>query len=133
MPTLTDTVRERMVARDEVDGIQLDMPKIEGYLKRLVLWIRILIMTVLVISFVSIGVLNFFAPASKDVSERVILKLLNAVNSQNIDGLVAEVDSGRTSRTAKWNNPRLKSRRMKPRWIRQVRTYTTTRMIMGPM
>ena len=44
MPTFTEAVRERMIGhRDEVDGIHLEMRKIEGYLKQFVLWIRILI------------------------------------------------------------------------------------------
>ena len=58
MPTLIEAVSERMVGRDEVDGIQLDMTKIEAYLKQLVLWIRIRIMAALLIPLVSIAVLN---------------------------------------------------------------------------
>ena len=58
-----------MVGRDDVDGFHLDMAKVEGYLKQLVLWVRILIMTILVISLASIAVWNFFAPAHKDVSK----------------------------------------------------------------
>ena len=70
MPTLQEAVGERISAhRDEVHGIQLNMSKIEGYLKQLVFWIRILINTVLVISHVSIAVWNFFAPDQKEVSE----------------------------------------------------------------
>ena len=98
MPTLTEAVRERMIGhRDEVDGIHLEMSKIEGYLKQLVLWIRILIMTVLVISLVSIAVWNLFAPDQKDVSERVIDKLLTALNSDNLAGIVAEAHYSATS------------------------------------
>ena len=79
MPSINEEIRERMVGRDEVDGIHLDMSKIEGYLKQLVLWIEILIMTVLVITLVYIAVWNFFAPTSKNVSERVIDKVLSAL------------------------------------------------------
>ena len=77
-----------MVGRDELDGFHLDMTKVEGYLKKLVLWVRILIMTILVLSLVSIAVWNFFAPAHKDVSDRVIDKLIGALNSENIAALV---------------------------------------------
>ena len=44
MLNLVQPLIERMVSRDEVDWIQLDMTKIEGNLKQLVLWIRIHIM-----------------------------------------------------------------------------------------
>ena len=36
-----------MVGRNELDGFRIDMSNLEGYLKKLVLLIRILIMTVL--------------------------------------------------------------------------------------
>ena len=65
MPTLREAVRERMIGRDEVDGFHLDMAKVEGYLKQLVLWVRILFMTILVISLVSIAVWS----QSEDSSE----------------------------------------------------------------
>ena len=76
------------------------MSKIEGYLKKLVLWMRILIKTVLVITLVSIAVWNFFAPPRKGASERVKDKFLNELNSENITGLVVEGDSGRCSSTS---------------------------------
>ena len=84
-----------MVSRDEVDGFKLDMWKVEAFIKQLVLWFSILIMTVLLLSLVMIDILNFFAPPSKDASDRLIDKLLNALNSEYIAGLVAERDSGR--------------------------------------
>ena len=73
------------------------MSQIEGYLKQFVLWIRILIMTVLVISLGSIAVWNFIAPDQKDVSERVIDKLLTALNRDNLAGIVAEGHYSATS------------------------------------
>ena len=96
-----------MVGRDDVDGFHLDMAKVEGYLKQLVLWVRILIMTILVISLVSIAVWNFFAPAHKDVSDRVIDKLIGALNSENLAALVGEGEGARNSvtTTAHVNGP----------------------------
>ena len=88
-----------MVGRDEVDGFRLDMAKVEGYLKQLVLWVRILIMTILVISLVSIADWNFFAPAQKDVSDRVIDMLKGALNSDNHAALVGEGEPARYSIT----------------------------------
>ena len=88
-----------MVARDEVDGFHLDMAKVEGYLKQLVLWVRILIMTILVISLVSIAIWNFFAPAHKDVSDRVIDKFIGALNSENLAAVVGEGEGARYSVT----------------------------------
>ena len=92
MPTTEEESRERAVGRDEVDGFRIDVSKLERYLKQLILWIRILITAILVLSLVTIVVWNFFAPSNKDVSDRVRDKLLNAINSENIAGLVAERD-----------------------------------------
>ena len=107
MPTLSEAVRERMVGRDEVDGFHLDMAKVEGYLKQLVLWVRILIKTILVISLVSIAVWIFFAPAHKDVSDRMIDMLIGALNSENLAALVGECGGSRYSvtTTAHVNGP----------------------------
>ena len=80
MPSVSEALREIMVATDEVDGFQFEMAKVEVYLKQLVLWVRILIWTILVISLVSIALWNFFAQANKDISDRVIDKLIWAVN-----------------------------------------------------
>ena len=97
MTTIEEEIQAGEVGRDEVDGIRIDVRKVEAYLKKLIHWIRMLISVVLVLSLVRIVVWNFFAPASKAVSDRVIDKLLNALNSENIAGLVAEGDSGRNS------------------------------------
>ena len=56
-----------------------------------------MITVVLAFSLFTIVLWNIFAPTSKAVSERVIDMLLSARNSENIAGLVAEGDSGRTS------------------------------------
>ena len=69
-----------MVGRDLVDGFRLDVASVEVYLKKLIIWIRILVIVVLVLSLGTIFVWNFFAPTSKDVSDRVIVKLLNALD-----------------------------------------------------
>ena len=100
MPTIEEEIRERAVGRDEVNGFRIDVTKVEGYLKQLILWIRILITATLVLCRVTIVVWNFFAPTNNDVSDRVITNLLNAINSQNIAGLLVEGDSGRFSSTS---------------------------------
>ena len=74
MPTIEEESRERAVRTDEVDGFRIDVSKVEGYLKQLILWIRILITAILVLSLVTIVVWNFFGPSNKDVSGRVIDK-----------------------------------------------------------
>ena len=43
---------------------------------------------------------NFFATTTKDVSDRVITNLLQAINSGNIGGLLADGESGRFSNTS---------------------------------
>ena len=96
MPLIDEEIHERVLERDEVDGFRIDVSKVEVYLKQLILWIRIMLTVVLAFSIFTIVVCNFFAPTSKDVSDRVIDKLLSAVNSENIAGLGPEGDSGST-------------------------------------
>ena len=98
-PAISEAVREHMVGRDEVAVFRLDVPKVKAYLKELILWIRILITTAFAFTLDTIVVWNFFAPTRHDVSDRVRDKVLNALNSEKIAGLVAEEDSGRFSTT----------------------------------
>lgn len=58
------------------------------YLKKVIVWIRFLVSVVLVLSHGKIFIRNYFASTSKDVSEIVIAKLLNALNSESFGGLV---------------------------------------------
>ena len=63
------------------------MTKVNVYLKQIILWVSVLIVTVLILALGTVMLWNFFAPTRKDVSNRVITNLLNAINSQNIGGL----------------------------------------------
>ena len=47
MPSIDEEIRQHAVARDEVDEFRIDVRKVEGYLKQLILWIRIMITVVL--------------------------------------------------------------------------------------
>ena len=100
MDTIPEEIRERAVGRDDVDGFRLDVTKVNVYLKQMILWDRVLIVTVLILTLGTVMLWNFFAPTTKDVSDRVITNLLNAINSQNIAGLLAEDNSGRFSSTS---------------------------------
>ena len=77
------------------------MTKVDGYLKKLVLWIGIMIRTFLLISLASIAVWNFFADHHKDLKERVIDNLLTTLSSEKLAGLVVELESGRYCTTSK--------------------------------
>ena len=48
MPSINEEIRERAEGSDEVAGLRVDVTKVEGYLKELILWIRILITSVLI-------------------------------------------------------------------------------------
>ena len=76
------------------------MAKVDVYLKQIILLVRVLIVCVLVLTLGSVMLWNFFAPTTKDVSDRMNTNLLNAINSQNIAGLLAEENSGRFSSTS---------------------------------
>ena len=56
------------------------MGKVEVYLKQLIVWIGKKIPVVLEFSLFTIVVWNFFAPTSKEVSDRVRHKWLSAKN-----------------------------------------------------
>ena len=100
MDTIPEEGHERVLGRDEVDGFRLDVAKVDVYLKQIILWVRVLIVSVLVLTLGTVMLWNFFAPTTKDVSDRVSTNLLNEINSQNIAGLLAEENSGRLSSTS---------------------------------
>ena len=100
MDTIPEESPERALGRDEVDGFRIDVTKVNVYLKQIILWVRGLIVTVLILTLGTVMLWNFFAPTTKDVSDRVNTNLLNAINSQNIAGLLVEGDSGRFSSTS---------------------------------
>ena len=100
MHTIPEEGHERALGRDEVDGFKLDGAKVEVYLKQIILWIRVLMVSILILTLGTVMLWNFFAPTTKDVSDRVINNLLHAINSENIGGLLAEENSGRFSSTS---------------------------------
>ena len=73
------------------------MTKVNVYLKQIILWIRVLILSLLVLTLGTVMLWNFFAPTTKDVSDRVINNLLHAINSENIGGLLAQERLSSTS------------------------------------
>ena len=73
------------------------MTKVNVYLKQIILWVRVLIVSVLVLTLGTVMLWNFFAPTTKDVSDRVMNNLLHAINSENIGGLLAEERFSSTS------------------------------------
>ena len=78
---------------DQVDGIREHVGKLEEYLKKLVIWVRILIVCVIAISLFGIVVYNFFAPPEKDISQQVINKLLGALNGPEFQAILATLNS----------------------------------------
>ena len=76
MDTIPEEIRERAFGSDEVDGFRLDVTKVNVYLKQIILWVRVLIVSVLVLTLGTVMLWNFFAPTSKDVSDRVITKVI---------------------------------------------------------
>ena len=89
MDTIPEEVRERALDRDVVDGFRLDVTKVNVYLKQIILLVRVLILSVLVLTLGTVMLWNFFAPTTKGVSDRVSNNLLHAINSENIGGLLA--------------------------------------------
>ena len=92
------------VSIDIPDGVTTSITKIEDYLKKLLMWGRILLVSFLGLALFTILIYNFFAPSEKDVSPKVINNLLHALNAQgliDIPPIVLEnqTEWGTTSRT----------------------------------
>ena len=97
MDTVPEESQERALGRDEVDGFRIDVTKVNVYLKQIILWVRVLIVTVLILALGTVMLWNLFAPNTKDVSDRVINNLLHAINSENIGALLAQEGLSSTS------------------------------------
>ena len=69
----------------------------EVYLKQIILWVRVLMVSILVLTLGTVMLWNFFALTSKDVSDRVINNLFLEINSENIGGVLAEERLSSTS------------------------------------
>ena len=82
MDTIPEEVRERALGRDEIDGFRLDVTKVNVYLKQIILWVRVLIVSVLVLTLGTVMLWIFFPPTTKDVSDRVINNLLHALTQR---------------------------------------------------
>ena len=78
---------------DQVDGIREHIGKLEQYLKNLLIWLRVLVVCLVVISLIAIVVYNFFAPPEKDVSPEVINKLLGALNAGEIQAILVSLNT----------------------------------------
>ena len=90
MDTIPEEGHERALGRDEGDGFKLDVAKVEVYLKQIILWIRVLMVSVLVLTLGTVMLWNYFASNRKDISDRLSNNLLHAINSENLPGLLAE-------------------------------------------
>ena len=94
MDTIPEDSRERALGRDEGDDFRLDVAQGEVYWKQIILCIGVLMVSVLVPTLHPVLLWNFFAPTTKDLSDRANNNVLHAINSERIAGLLAEEDSG---------------------------------------
>ena len=78
---------------DQIDGIKEQVGKVEEYLKTLMIWVRIFMVSLIVISLIGIVVYNFFAPSDMDVSQQVINNLLTAFNGAEFQAVLASVNT----------------------------------------
>ena len=78
-----------MIAIDKVDGIHTSRTTVQGYLKMLLVWIRIHIMMVRVISVLSLAVWIFFVPLQNGIAGPMGDKWLIPGNSEKICGRLA--------------------------------------------
>ena len=84
MPSISEEIRERVVGRDVLDGLRVDVTKVNVYSKQFIHWIGIMITAVFASSLLTIIIWNFIAPTSKPVSARGLDNLLNAIISVNL-------------------------------------------------
>ena len=81
---------------DQIDGIKEQVGKVEEYLKTLMIWVRIFLVSLIVISLIGIVVYNFFAPSDKEVSQQVINNHLTALNGAEFQAVLASVNTTST-------------------------------------
>ena len=81
---------------DQIDGIKEQVRNAEEYLKTLMIWGRIFMVSLIVISLIGIVVYNFFAPSDKDVSQQVINNLPTALNGAEFQAVLASVNTTST-------------------------------------
>ena len=84
---------------DQIDGIKEQVGKVEEYLKTLMVWVRIFMVSLIVISLIGIVVYNFFAPSDKDVSQQVINNLLTALNRAEFQGVLGPIRNTNSTST----------------------------------
>ena len=78
---------------DHVAGIRQHIGKLEEYLKNLMVWLRILMVCLIMVSLIGIIVYNFFAPPEKDVSPVVINKLLGTLNGGEFQAILISLNT----------------------------------------
>ena len=61
------------------------------------IWVRIFMVSLIVISLFGIVVYNFFAPSDKVVSQKVINNLLTALNGAEFQGVLAPISNSNTT------------------------------------
>ena len=84
---------------DQIDGIKEQVGKVEDYLKTLMVWVRIFMVSLIVLSLIGIVVYNFFAPSDKDVSQQVINNPLTALNGAEFQAVLAPISNSNTTST----------------------------------
>ena len=82
---------------DQIDGIKEQVGKVAEYLKTLMVWVRIFMVSLIVLSLIGIVVYNFFAPSDKDVSQQVINNLLTALKGAEFQGVLAPISNSNTT------------------------------------
>ena len=65
MDTIPEEGREGALGRDEVYVFSLEVANVEVNLKEIILWIRVLMVSVLVLTLGTVMLSNFFAPTKK--------------------------------------------------------------------
>ena len=78
---------------DQIDGVRESVSNLDEYIKRVVFWGRILMVTVLALSLVCVLVYNLFAPSEKDVSKEVINTILSALSGADFQAIRDSVEN----------------------------------------
>ena len=100
MTTIDEELQAREVGWDMLDGFTINVANVELYLKKLIVWILVLVLVVLVLRLGRIFIGKFFALTSKDESDRVMIKLFNALDSETREGLIVVWEPDRLSSTS---------------------------------
>ena len=65
---------------DQVDGLRIEMSKLEEYLRQIVIWVRIVFIAIVILGLAGLMFYNLISPPDKDVPQEYIDRFANTLS-----------------------------------------------------